>query len=446
MNAYEANFDGLVGPSHNYAGLSGGNIASIKNANVISNPKAAAIQGLAKMKALADLGLIQGVIAPQERPDIRTLRQLGFTGTETQVLNKAYKASPALLASCYSASSMWAANAATVSPSGDTIDHKIHFTPANLVNNFHRSIESKATGKILQAIFNHPDHFYHHTSLPSHSGFGDEGAANHTRLCTEYSEQGVEIFTFGQVAFDKRSLAPKKFPARQTLEASQAVANLHGLTAERVVFVQQNPEVIDQGVFHNDVIAVGNQNVLFYHQHAFLKTNFFIDELQAKFVNANLHLIEVSQAQVPVADAIASYLFNTQLVTLKSGDMSLIAPMHCAENHSVKAYLDELIKKNTPISSVHYFDVNESMKNGGGPACLRLRVVLNEQEKQAVNPACLLTDHTYQRLLGWVEKHYRDRLSNADFCDIALLNECRTALDELSQILALGSVYDFQQV
>ncbi|WP_417895004.1 N-succinylarginine dihydrolase, partial [Bacillus inaquosorum] len=93
-----------------------------------------------------------------------------------------------------------------------------------------------------------------------------------TRLCRAYGEAGVELFVYGRSAFDVSQPAPKRYPARQTLEASQAIARLHGLGDESAVFIQQNPDVIDQGVFHNDVIAVGNQNVLFFHQQAFLHT------------------------------------------------------------------------------------------------------------------------------------------------------------------------------
>ncbi|WP_370298967.1 N-succinylarginine dihydrolase, partial [Pontibacterium sp.] len=127
MKAFEANFDGLVGPTHNYAGLSFGNVASEKHQAEVSNPKQAAKQGLTKMKALNDLGLVQGVLAPQERPDINTLRQLGFGGSDADVLAAAAKQAPRILAACCSASSMWTANAATVSPSADTANGKVHF-------------------------------------------------------------------------------------------------------------------------------------------------------------------------------------------------------------------------------------------------------------------------------------------------------------------------------
>jgi succinylarginine dihydrolase len=91
MKFFEANFDGLVGPTHNYAGLSIGNVASLNNAKNTSNPKQAAKQGLQKMKSLSELGLVQGVLAPQERPDVYTLRRLGFTGTDSEVISKAAK-------------------------------------------------------------------------------------------------------------------------------------------------------------------------------------------------------------------------------------------------------------------------------------------------------------------------------------------------------------------
>ncbi|ROQ24925.1 N-succinylarginine dihydrolase [Gallaecimonas pentaromativorans] len=444
MKHFEVNFDGLVGPTHNYAGLSFGNVASLSNAKAASNPRQAAKQGLKKMKALHDLGLKQGVLAPQERPDMATLRRLGFTGTDAQVLAKAAKDAPHLLAACCSASSMWTANAATISPSADTHDGRVHFTPANLTNKFHRSLEPAVTGRILKAIFSDERYFKHHKHLPDNDHFGDEGAANHTRLCSQYGHAGVELFVYGREAFNSQAPAPRRYPARQTLEASQAIARLHGLDESNVVFMQQNPEVIDAGVFHNDVISVGNQNVLFYHQDAFANTAADFAEIQRKFGEHPLHFIEVPRQSVSVSEAVKTYLFNTQIVTLPSGHMAIIAPTECEESDAVSRYLAELVEKDTPIKEVRYMDVKESMKNGGGPACLRLRVALNDQELAAANPHCLLDDALFTRLNGWVDKHYRDQLHVADLADPALLTESRQALDELTQILALGSVYPFQ--
>lgn len=444
MKAVEANFDGLVGPTHNYAGLSFGNVASKSNAQATSNPKQAALQGLQKMKALADLGMHQGVLAPQERPDIYNLRKLGFGGTDAQVLEKASKQAPAIFLACCSASSMWTANAATVSPSADCADGRLHFTPANLTNKFHRSIEPKVTGNILKAIFSDSTQFVHHQHLPDNDHFGDEGAANHTRFCNQYAEQGVEFFVYGKHAFDDSKPAPSKFPARQTIEASQAVARLHGLSAEKTVYAQQNPAVIDQGVFHNDVIAVGNRNVLFFHEQAFLDTAKVKQDVLKSYASDDFHFIEVATSSVSVLDAVKSYLFNTQLINLPNGNMVIIAPTDCQENPAVNNYLKQLVAGNNPISDVHFFDVKQSMQNGGGPACLRLRVVLNEAQQSAVNQHAIMNDSLYSSLTTWVEKHYRDKLSAEDLADPSLLNESRTALDELTQIMQLGSVYPFQ--
>ncbi|WP_323753651.1 N-succinylarginine dihydrolase [Marinobacter sp.] len=443
-HAVEANFDGLVGPTHNYAGLSWGNVASKSNVNAESNPKQAALQGLAKMKALADRGYMQGVLPPHERPHLPTLRALGFEGSDTQILGAAAKQAPAILAAVSSASTMWTANAATVSPSADTADHRVHFTPANLSAKFHRSIEHAVTGRALKAIFQDEQYFAHHSALPSVGHFGDEGAANHTRLCGHYGEPGVELFVYGQEAFNQQAPAPVKYPARQTLEASQAVARLHGLADANRVFAQQNPAAIDAGVFHNDVIAVGNGNCLFYHELAFLNEERVLAEIRERLLGAELEAIKVTAQQVPLEDAVSSYLFNSQLLNSPDG-MLLVVPGECREVASVSRYLDELVASDGPITSVEVMDVKQSMRNGGGPACLRLRVVLNDEERHAINQGAVLTDELYARLTTWVETHYRDRLVQQDLADPKLLNEVRQALDELTGILQLGSIYDFQR-
>ncbi|GIZ13253.1 N-succinylarginine dihydrolase [Pseudomonas sp. NCCP-436] len=446
MSAYEMNFDGLVGPTHNYGGLSYGNVASQSNSQALSNPREAARQGLAKMKALMDMGFKQGVLAPQERPAVNVLRSLGFSGSDTEVISRAAReAMPLLVASC-SASSMWTANACTVSPSADTADGRVHFTAANLNCKFHRSIEHPTTSRILQAMFASEAHFAHHPALPAVTQFGDEGAANHTRFCRSYGDAGVEFFVYGRSAFDSRYPAPSRYPARQTLEASQAVARLHGLSEQGVVYAQQNPAVIDQGVFHNDVIAVGNAEVLFYHQDAFLDSDRVLAELADKLTRCGgrLQSVCVPRAAVSVQDAVSSYLFNSQLLSRADGSMLLVVPEECRNNASVWNYLQQLISGRGPICEVLVFDLKQSMQNGGGPACLRLRVALNERELAAVNPGVILTAELHATLLAWVEKHYRDRLSEADLADPQLLIECRTALDELTQILKLGSVYPFQ--
>lgn len=440
----EANFDGLVGPSHNYAGLAYGNVASAKNADRPSNPREAALQGLRKMKALADLGLPQGVLPPQERPSLALLRALGFFGSDAQVLAKARREAPGLLAAAASASSMWTANAATVSPSADCDDGKVHFTPANLCSHLHRSIEPPTTARVLKKVFASAKHFVHHDPLPATPALGDEGAANHTRLSWHAGAPGLEIFTYGRGA--DADPAPARYPARQTRAASEAVARLHGLAPSRTYFVQQNPAVVDQGVFHNDVIAVGSREMLLYHQHAFLHTAALREWVGKSLKGIEPCLVEVPAATVPVEDAIESYLFNSQLVAATDGNLHLVCAHECRENPRVWEFLMELVDdRDNPVSEVHIHDLRQSMRNGGGPACLRLRVVLSDEERRAVNRKCWLTAERYGELLNWVERHYRDKLVFKDLADPKFLDESRTALDRLTILLGLGAVYDFQR-
>lgn len=438
----EINFDGLVGPTHNYAGLSWGNVASMGNKQAVANPREAVKQGLEKMYALHKLGIPQAFLPPLLRPHIETLRRLGYSGTDAQVLNKVAKRDPVLLACVNSASSMWTANACTMSPSADSADGKVHFTAANLANRFHRSIEGPQTSALLKKIFADERYFVHHDPLPLGEHFGDEGAANHTRLCSNYGAKGLQLFVYGKEAFNQNAPVPKKYPARQTKEASEAIARLHQLDETRTLFIPQNPDVIDQGVFHNDVIAVGNGNVLFCHEQAFLNPKQAYEQIKRAWGdNEALFIIEVSNNEVSVEDAVRTYLFNSQLVTLPSGDMAIIVPGECQQNPRVWSYLQELLERDTPIKQIHVFDVKQSMRNGGGPACLRQRIVLNETEQQAIRARIFIDDEMFRLLNDWADKHYRERLSADDLSDPTLYQEslaAQHALGEICELVLLG--------
>ncbi len=441
--ALEANADGLIGPTHSYAGLSPGNLASSLNAGEASNPRAAVLQGLDKMKRLADLGLPQFVLPPHERPDIPFLRRLGFTGADAAVLEAAWKTAPSFAAAACSASPMWAANAATVTPSADSADGRVHFTPANLVTNLHRSLEHQQTKRALDALFPDPARFAVHDALPSVGHLADEGAANHVRLCADHGKPGVNILVWGREAYEPWS---GPYPARQTREASEALARRHG--AARAVFPRQSRAAIAGGTFHNDVVCVGALETLFFHELAFEDSAATKAAIRAAAEGLFEPIfIEVSAADLPLADAISSYLFNSMLVRIPGEDrLTLICPTETRDNARSHAVAERLATSNGPIGRVEYVDVRQSMRNGGGPACLRLRVALTEAELAATNPAMRMTDELHARLSTWAAAWYRDALTPHDLADPALLLESRGALDELTGILSLGGdFYPFQR-
>jgi succinylarginine dihydrolase len=396
---------------------------------------------VAKMKLLADMGIRQAVLPPHERPNIAALRNLGFTGSDAQVIEHAAKADPVLFAACCSASAMWTANAATFSPSADTADGRVHFTPANLLSNFHRSLEAEHTTALLRTIFADAQCFFPHDALPASTVFADEGAANHLRLASPKGGLGLELLVYGQNALDPSAPRPSRFVARQTYEACAAIARRHLLQFEATLLLRQNPAAIDAGAFHCDVVAVANQNVMLSHTTAFTSED--RRRLQDRFrqlsekSGENFHLIEAEEEELPLAEAIRSYVFNSQLVTRPDGDMTLIAPAESQESPAAKRFIDRVLASGTPVKDVKFVEIRQSMRNGGGPACLRLRVVLTDRELERMHQGVLLTDRLYEKLIQWVQKHYREELKPTDLADPKLLDESRAALDELSGILQL---------
>jgi succinylarginine dihydrolase len=403
----EINFDGIVGPSHNYAGLSFGNLAATLNAGAPANPRAAALQGIDKMRRAIELGLTQGILLAHRRPNEVWLTQLG-TSVEG--------ASEPLRAAAYSASAMWAANAATVSPAPDTKDGRCHLTPANLRTMPHRSHEWPETARQLRLAFADAQHFMVHDPVPD--CFGDEGAANHMRLCASHDEPGVEVFVYG--------VSGGSFPARQHEEASRAIARLHGLDPERTLFVQQSEEAIAAGAFHNDVVAVANETVLFIHEQAFADSATVYAELEQRL--PSIQIIEVPASAVSLAEAIASYVFNGQLVTLPESGMALVVPAEAREAPRVWGWLQEHVARNGPIRTIECVDVRQSMANGGGPACLRLRVVA---DPTTIDPRFIADEALLDRIAHVIERHWPERLLPGDLADASLparLEEARQAL------------------
>jgi succinylarginine dihydrolase len=413
MPLQEINFDGIIGPSHNYAGLSFGNVASMRHGGQVSQPRAAALQGIDKMRANLALGLAQGIFLPHGRPNRGWLTELGTTIEECE---------PALAANAMSASAMWAANAATVSPGPDTADGKCHLTPANLRTMAHRSHEWTGTLAQLRLAFANESAFSVHAPVPP--AFGDEGAANHMRLAPAQGEPGVELFVYG--------VSGGAFPARQHVEASKAIARLHRLDPERTFFVQQSEEAIAAGAFHNDVVAVANERVLFAHELAFEDRDSVISACER--LVPGFELVEVAAADVPIGDAIASYLFNAQLVTRPDGQMTLVVPTEARETPSVWSWLERHVAGNGPIRRVEVVDVRQSMANGGGPACLRLRVVA---DPAMVDPRFLVDDSKLDAIAEVVRIRWPVEIANAELQAPALIRDVETARSALLDSLGL---------
>lgn len=436
--AFEVNFDGLIGPSHNYGGLSDGNLASSKNAGDVSNPREAAVQGLEKMRLLVRAGLVQGVLPPLHRPNFDLLVSAGFKGSDAGIIEAAGRQAPRLLKAAYSASSMWTANAATISPSADTDDGLLHFTAANLSTMLHRSLEHPDTTATLLSLFASDQCFAVHGALPAHPDFSDEGAANHVRLCAEHGGKGVELFVYGRDAGE----AMAGFPARQTRLASESIARAHGLDPACTVFARQSARAIAAGAFHNDVVCVGALDTLFFHEAAFEDTSGTINTLRRAAAGLfELRPVMVPEAEVPLQDAIRSYLFNSQLLQFPGEDrLVLVAPMEAQELASTRKFCEQMVSGNGPIGRVEYVDVRQSMRNGGGPACLRLRVVMTEDELAECHPGVMLDEELIDELQGAIRKTYRDRLSPADLADPAFADECRLAREELLRILGLEDI------
>lgn len=440
MKFYELNLDGLVGPTHHYAGLSSGNMASTIYALKPANPLAAALQGIEKMRLIHSLGIKQAFIPPQIRPNLNLLHQVGFQGSTQNIIKQAAKDAPDILSACFSASSMWTANAATISPSIDSHNNRINFTAANLITNLHRHQEAPCSRDILKQIFNSKKHFIHHNTLPSTAVMSDEGAANHCRLCANHSEAGINLFVYNKryLPAGNTCPTPKKFPARQSLEASEAVARQHQLNPGKTIFAQQNPNAVDLGVFHNDVIAVANESLLLVHQDAFYDQEKIINELRLK-ADFALNILEIKRENVTIAEAVKTYLFNSQLITLPDSTMTLIAPIECKNNHRVSSCINGIIDDiSNPISSVHFVDLKQSMQNGGGPACTRLRVIMNNEEIGAMHQGVLVSNELLDKLCAWVTMHYRDKLQAEDLVDPNLIVECNDAFDSLLKIINIG--------
>jgi succinylarginine dihydrolase len=433
----EANIDALVGPTHHFGGLGVGNVASIAHQNQTSHPKEAALEGLRKAALVASLGVPQFVWLPPARPRTDMLPRLGFQGPLAEQLRTAYETDPKILSAIYSSSFMWAANAATITPAIDAWDARTHITPANLISSWHRGSEAQERLDDLQQTVGALSDTALHQPLPSIVPLRDEGAANHMRLCDATGEIGFNIFVYGE---DQGS--SWRFMPRQTLAACQAIARQHRLDPARTSFVQQHPTAITAGVFHNDVIATSHRGLLIHHELAFANAARELELLEEKFLLATgqrLIRYEVRQQDMPLEDAVHSYFFNSQILTVENSQqpsMALLCPTQCKRIESSQRLIQQLLRSNEiPIEDVHFVSLAESMANGGGPACLRLRWPLDDACLRGLVSPHRLTSKLEERLVKTIERVYPDRIELADMANVEFAEQAMRAVTELAGCL-----------
>ncbi|HEV3117360.1 MAG TPA: N-succinylarginine dihydrolase, partial [Gemmataceae bacterium] len=251
---------------------------------------------------------------------------------------------------------------------------------------------------------------------------------------------GVHLFVYGRDAVTAAP-SPHRFRARQTRQASRAVCRQNRLATGQLIFAQQNPEAVDAGVFHNDVIATSHRDIFFFHECAYVNTPGVIERICDTFTavtGGRLRLIEVGAAELPLELAVRSYLFNSQLVTAPDGRTILVAPTECHRIPRVRNYLEALTSRPAcPIDSVEFVEVNQSMRGGGGPACLRLRVPLTAAQLRSLGGNVLLTDALFERLVRTVSETYPESVSFADLSNGDFLETCRAATARIYAVLEL---------
>ena len=421
----EANVDALVGPTHHFGGLGVGNVASHEHANRESYPKKAALQGLEKAALVASLGVPQFIWLPPVRPQMQGVDNLLGASTSEKVL-LAKERHPAALSAACSSAFMWAANSCTITPSADSLDGKIHATPANLISSWHRFAEADERSKDLEFLFRGVGVFQGHEPLLPIVPLRDEGAANHMRLSGASGELGINVFVHGEE--DGGNATPTFFP-RHTRGASEAIASRHRLNLADTFFLQQHPDAISAGAFHNDVIATSHAGLLIHHEQAFWEAGEQLGELEKQFskkTGVALVRREVSARELPLEDAIRSYFFNSQILTRPSEKncMVLVCPRQCQEIRTAQKLVDNLIADGEiPIAEVHFVDLNESMANGGGPACLRLRVEVTEDQLARMSGCLRLESKLIDQLRSFIDRRYPDSLRPDSLYDVDFLED-----------------------
>jgi succinylarginine dihydrolase len=304
----------------------------------------------------------------------------------------------------------------------DSADGRCHLICANLASMLHRAMEAADTYATLKTVFRDEADVVVHPPTAYCAHFGDEGAANHMRIAPGHGEPGVNVFVHG-------ARRKGRFPERQSLRASQAAARLAGVEAP--VFALQSSQAVQAGAFHNDVVAVANEQVLLAHSDAFADPDALVDALEARV--PNFQYLEVSG--VGLDAAVSSYLFNSQLVTRADGGMTLVAPAEARMNDQIWSEVERILSGNNPIDEVAIVDLRESMRNGGGPACLRLRAPLSPAALSRIDRRFLLTEPRLDVLCRLVEETWPITIAPEDLAEPWVWDEAREAHAALGRLL-----------
>jgi succinylarginine dihydrolase len=428
----EVQVDRLVGPTHHFGGLGVGNIASLQHAGEVSHPASAALQGLDKMRLVASFGVPQVVLPPQPRPDLSLLRALGFNGSDAEILKSAFEQSPEQFSAAMSCSAMWTANAGTVTPAIDSRSNTTNLFIANLVSSLHRAIEpSQTIADLRQAL---PAQIHVHEPLPGGTAMRDEGAANHMRLGTSENQAGIHLFVYGD-----GDPKPNRFWPRQTLAASQAISRRHQIAPENTFFCKQHPLAIDAGAFHNDVVALSHGNLLIHHELAFATDNSTWLEVEHRFqaiTGAELKRIEISSASLSLEAAVSTYLFNSQIVMPEQSSRPVIlCPMQVREHAETRKLVKEWCQRGL-FREACYVPLDQSMRGGGGPACLRLRVPLPEDQLSTIPAASRWTEELDDQLRAIIRQYYPAQLTLSDLANGAFAEQNQLAYEQIRAVFS----------
>ena len=447
----EVNIDGMIGPSHHFGGLGVENKASELNRSQASSPRSAALQGLAKMELLASYGIPQFYLPPPVRPAWKWLESLGYCGDKACVLRDCYQEQPTLLSAAYSSAFMWTANAASVSCGSDTRSKRAKIKLANLNANLHRSIEESERLPQLERMFEAVEHVDVLRGLSSSRPLSDEGAANVMRFFSRVGAGGVYAFVYGNEAAEsresednsKKADGKRRRQPRQTRMASAMVARSLDLEPGDCFLIQQTSDAIDAGVFHNDVIATSHENLLFYHELAFHNSEEAVAGIKKRFLEKTGEKLEaclVESSDLRLDDAVDTYLFNSQICTDIDGGWRMFVPENCNQSESVQRTLERLQAQYPRLVSIDYCPLAESMRNGGGPACLRLRISLTPSQIDQIPASMRISLSTLSQLRKLVETEYPEKVEPSDFVNPDFAEQCERISLQIARLWGANSV------